>query len=201
MLIGMPRKQFDAPSSNSKHGHLVLGEIVGEMAFELGDLELSGYIPGVVGKITEAHGTYYYEHWGFDVTFETQVGRELSEFLINFHDRRDGFWVAWVSGAFAGSVAIDGSDAQGQGARLRWFIVAPQLQGRGIGRALLKNSIEFCRKAGHSRVILWTFEGLDAARCLYEEAGFRLAEEREVRQWGQNIREQMFELKLPALSG
>jgi len=90
MLIGMPCKQFDAPSSNSKHGHLVLGEIVGEMAFELGDLELSGYIPGVVGKITEAHGTYYYEHWGFDVTFETQVGRELSEFLIDFHDRRDG---------------------------------------------------------------------------------------------------------------
>ncbi len=178
-----------------------MGKRTGEMLSELSELEVSGYLPGVVGKITEAHGTYYYEHWGFDVTFETQVGRELSEFVINLHDRRDGFWVAWVAGAFAGSVAIDGSDAQGQGARLRWFIVAPQFQGRGIGRALLRNSIEFCRGAGHSRVFLWTFEGLEAARYLYEEVGFRLAEEREVRQWGQNIREQMFELKLSVLSG
>jgi hypothetical protein len=28
-----------------------------------------GYLPGVIGKVTEMHATYYYQHWGFDVFF------------------------------------------------------------------------------------------------------------------------------------
>ena len=40
-----------------------------------------------------------------------------------------------------------------------------------------------------------TFEGLDAARALYEGEGFRLCEEHVVNQWGQRITEQMFEIR------
>ncbi|NNG08385.1 MAG: GNAT family N-acetyltransferase, partial [Desulfobacteraceae bacterium] len=57
---------------------------------ELDGLELTGYYPGAVGKITEIHATYYSEHWGFDVSFETQVGREFSEFIKDFEENRDG---------------------------------------------------------------------------------------------------------------
>jgi len=46
--------------------------------FQLSEVKLTGYFPGVVGKITEQHAIYYYENWGFDVSFETQVGKELS---------------------------------------------------------------------------------------------------------------------------
>jgi hypothetical protein len=45
---------------------------------------MGGYFPGAVGKITELHAVYYHENWGFDISFETQVGRELSEFLRDF---------------------------------------------------------------------------------------------------------------------
>ena len=45
------------------------------------EIKFHGYYPGVVGKITEIHAVYYNEHWGFDVSFETQVARELSEFI------------------------------------------------------------------------------------------------------------------------
>ena len=44
-------------------------------------LEITGYFPGVIGRITETHAVYYHENWGFDASFETQVGRELSEFI------------------------------------------------------------------------------------------------------------------------
>ena len=54
------------------------------------DIKYLGYYPGVVGKIIESHAVYYYENWGFDVTFETQVGRELSEFVSKFDKNRDG---------------------------------------------------------------------------------------------------------------
>jgi GNAT superfamily N-acetyltransferase len=160
-------------------------------------IELHGYFPGVIGMITEAHAVYYHQHWGFDVSFETQVGRELSEFMAAFQDGHDGLWAATEGGRFAGSVAIDGREAHSEGARLRWFIVVPSCQGTGLGKSLLRRAVDFCRQKGFPRVYLWTFEGLEAARALYEGEGFRLCEEHAVDQWGQNITEQRFELDLP----
>jgi GNAT superfamily N-acetyltransferase len=163
---------------------------------KLQDVEIKGYYPGVVGKITELHAVYYHENWGFDVTFETQVGGELSEFVRQFDGKRDGLWVAVKQGEFAGAIAIDGVDAFGAGARLRWFIVAPQFQGSGIGKNLITQAIEFCRQKGFPKVYLWTFRGLEAARRLYETVDFRLSEESQIAQWGQTIVEQKFELSL-----
>jgi GNAT superfamily N-acetyltransferase len=157
-------------------------------------VEFTGYYPGVIGKITELHAVYYAEHWGFDVSFETQVGSELSQFFRDFHPQRDGFWAALVDRHFAGSVAIDGHNESSGGARLRWFIVEPDLQGIGIGKTLIRKAVDFCRTASYPRVFLWTFEGLGPARHLYENAGFRPAEEHPVEQWGARIIEQKFEL-------
>jgi GNAT superfamily N-acetyltransferase len=158
--------------------------------------ELTGYYPGVVGKVTEIHATYYYENWGFDVSFETQVGRELSEFIRNFEENRDGFWVSTINGELAGAIAIDGSEADEEGARLRWFIVPPKFQGRGIGGTLIKRAIDFCKEASFRKIFLWTFEGLDEARSLYEQEGFQLSQEHDAYQWGQKIKEQKFQLEL-----
>lgn len=160
------------------------------------DVELTGYYPGVLGKITELHAVYYHEHWEFDSSFETQVGMELCEFMSRFSIETDGFWAALVNGRFAGAVAIDGNQVNEEGARLRWFIVEPSLQGQGIGGTLIRTAIEFCRKAGHKQVFLWTFKGLDPARNLYERFGFRLVEEHDVDQWGTWIQEQKFILTL-----
>ncbi len=163
---------------------------------DLFEVQVMGYFPGVIGMITELHAIYYYENWGFDISFETQVGRELSEFMTDFQGGGDGFWAATINGEFAGSIVIDGRQAEKAGARLRWFIVDPGFQCHGIGSRLLKNAIDFCKKEGHSKLFLWTFEGLDEARSLYEQAGFRLCKEHHVNQWGQNIKEQLFELNL-----
>lgn len=162
----------------------------------LKETRFTGYYPGVIGKVTEIHAVYYYENWGFDVTFEAQVGRELSCFMENLREGRDYFRAAQVRMDFAGSIAIDGSSFGGEGARLRWYIVDPRHHGTGIGGLLLENAVEFCRYAGHKKIFLWTFEGLHSARRLYERVGFRLTEEHQVDQWGTTIREQKFELDL-----
>jgi GNAT superfamily N-acetyltransferase len=162
----------------------------------LKDIEIGGYYPGVVGKITELHAVYYHENWGFDVTFETQVGAELSEFVRRFDENRDGLWVATRRGEFAGAIAIDGTHASTEGARLRWFIVAPQFQKGGIGKNLILRAIAFCSQKGYPKIFLWTFKGLEDARRLYESQNFRLGEENQVAQWGQTIREQKYELEL-----
>jgi GNAT superfamily N-acetyltransferase len=157
---------------------------------------IAGYAPGVIGRITAAHALYYHTHWGFDVNFEAQVARELADFLLAFDPTRDGVWVALENSRFAGSIAIDGRQARTAGARLRWFIVVPEFQGTGIGFAMARRAVAFCRQQGYAKIFLWTFKGLDTARAIYEKLGFTLCEAHAVAQWGQFIHEQKFELKL-----
>ena len=158
------------------------------------DIEYRGYYPGVVGEITTAHAVYYYENWGFDVTFETEVGSELSDFVSKFDGSRDGLWVASSNREFAGAIAIDGHNAFTDGARLRWYIVLPDFQKKGIGKNLMQQALEFCKHKEYPKIYLWTFSGLQDARRIYETVGFQLCEENDVTQWGQNIKVQKFEL-------
>ncbi|MGC8605634.1 MAG: GNAT family N-acetyltransferase, partial [Desulfomonilaceae bacterium] len=116
------------------------------------------------------------------------------EFMGSFNPRISGFWTARMGNSFVGSIAIDGETFHTDGARLRWFIVQPDHSGKNLGKQLLAAAMEFCSSAGHNKVFLWTFRGLQCARSLYERIGFRLVEEREVAQWGGIIFEQKFEL-------
>ena len=160
------------------------------------EIKLSGYIPGAIGRIAELHGRYYHEHWGFDLFFEAKVATELSEFLCRFDEAHDGFWIARAKGKIVGSIAMDGIDLGIKEAHLRWFIVAPENQGQGIGKILLDEAIQFCKRTEFHRVYLWTFAGLDGARHLYEKWGFTLSDHHEGNQWGKTVNEQMFTLIL-----
>jgi GNAT superfamily N-acetyltransferase len=155
-----------------------------------------GYIPGSIGRIAELHGAYYHEHWGFGSFFEAKVASELAEFIGRYDDTRDGFWTALLGRHIEGSIAIDGIHAEDMGAHLRWFIVSPSLHGRGIGSQLIAAATDFCRTRGYKRTYLWTFEGLDEARHLYEKNGFMLIEQRMGMMWGAELNEQRFELHL-----
>jgi len=152
------------------------------------------YIPGSIGRVAELHGTYYHEHWDFSVFFEAKVATELSEFLGRYDEKRDGFWTASLKSRVEGSITIDGIHAEKEGAHLRWFIISDILRGRGIGNQLIKEALKFCRNKGYKRVYLWTFEGLKAARHLYEKSGFELVEQRKGIQWGTEVNEQRYEM-------
>lgn len=155
---------------------------------------VEGYVSGAIGRVTELHGDYYGREWGFPQAFEARVATELGEFLGRYDLLGDLLLLAVVDGRIEGSVAIDGRDASGEGAHLRWFIVSPLFRGRGIGSQLLRRALDFCRLRGCEHVHLWTFEGLAVARALYERAGFRLVEERIGARWGTMVNEQRFRL-------
>ena len=164
---------------------------------DMGDVDiLSGYFPGAIGRVVELHGAYYHTHWRFGAFFEAKVARELAEFFGRYDPRRDGFWTASVSGRVEGSITIDGAHAGDDGAHLRWFIMSDALRGKGVGNRLIRRALDFCRSNEYRRVYLWTFEGLHAARHLYERAGFQLVEQHRGTQWGAEVAEQRFELSL-----
>ncbi len=157
---------------------------------------IRGYIPGSIGRVAEMHGTYYHRHWDFGLFFEAMVATDLATILSRYNEQRDGFLTAVVKGSIEGSIVIDGANAVAEGAHLRMFIVSDALRGKGVGNQLLDAAIDFCRSAGHGRVCLWTFEGLNAARHLYEKYGFRLVDQQKGARWGLEVNEQRFELIL-----
>jgi ribosomal protein S18 acetylase RimI-like enzyme len=57
-------------------------------------------------------------------------------------------------------------------AYLEELYVAPELRGRGLGRALLEAAMEHSRQRGAAHIDLGTSEDDVAARALYESAGF-----------------------------
>ncbi len=158
-----------------------------------------GYLPGSIGRVSELHGAYYHDHWGFGLFFEAKVAVELSEFLKRHDENRDGFWTVSADGRVEGSISIDGVHAESEGAHLRWFIMSDALRGKGAGNRLIDTAMGFCRRNGYGKIFLWSFEGLDAARHLYEKAGFKLIEEHRGVRWGTEVNEQRFECSLAAL--
>jgi hypothetical protein len=63
---------------------------------------------------------------------------------------------------------------------------------------LLQRAKDFVDARHYRRTVLHAFEGLDAARRLYEDAGFRLMDEAPGAQWGRVVNEQRFERFFPA---
>ena len=100
-----------------------------------------------------------------------------------------------MNGRVEGSVVIDGIHAENKGAHLRWLIISDALRGKGVGRKLINRAIYFCKNKGYKKVYLWTFEGLNAARHLYENEGFKLIKQQNGVQWGATVNEQYFELR------
>lgn len=157
--------------------------------------EQTGYIPGIIGRIAELHALYYSRNWHFSHYFEAKVASELSDFVSQYDEERDCIWSLSVDGVIEGAVAIDSSSEAEGIAHLRWFIISDRIRGSGAGNLLMERAMSFCSQKGFEKVYLWTFQGLDAARHLYEKFGFSLKKAFEGDQWGTTVTEQYFEIE------
>jgi len=157
---------------------------------------ITGYIPGVIGRVAELHAHYYSRHWNFDHFFEAKVASELSNFINNYNEAEDCIWSLFRNGNIEGSITIDSSSEVENIGHLRWFIISDSLKGSGAGNLLIKQAMSFCTNKKFKKVYLWTFQGLDSARHLYEKFGFSLVEELKGNQWGATVIEQRFDVTI-----
>lgn len=143
-----------------------------------------GYRPGAIGATLALHMDYYGPHWTFGAPFEATLACELGAFIARFDAGRDLFLTAFdASGTLIGTITVDGLDAAGDGARVRWFVVASRARGTGLGKRLMERAMRFVDDRGYAQTFLTTFAGLDAARALYERHGFRLVSETDPDPW------------------
>ena len=152
----------------------------------------SGYRAGLIGRITHMHMAYYAPFAGFGQRFESVVAGGLSSFCDRLHHPNNQIWLAIQDQQIVGSVAIDGEDLGNNTAHLRWFIMDDRVRGQGVGGQLLTQALQFVDAKEFEETQLWTFNGLHAARHLYESNGFKLAEENLGSQWSTEIMEQRF---------
>jgi len=153
--------------------------------------------PGDLGWVVSWHGAYYAEEYGWDGSFEALVAGVAKEFIEQFDPAREACWVAEIDGRRVGSVCLVKKSASV--AKLRLLIVDPEARGHGIGRRLVAECVAFARRAGYRRITLWTNSILDAARHLYEQAGFvRVEVGPTERAFGQDLVFETWELDLKA---
>jgi len=151
-------------------------------------------VPGDLGWVVQRHGALYAAEYGWDASFEALVAGIVADYAARDDHRGEAVWIAELSGEPAGCVFCVRKTAAT--AQLRLLLVEPRARGLGMGGRLVAECVSFARRSGYREIVLWTNDVLDAARRIYQRAGFQLVSSQPHHAFGHDLVEQDWRLPL-----
>jgi GNAT superfamily N-acetyltransferase len=139
--------------------------------------------------VVRRHVDLYARDEGFDVRFEAAVARLVAGHVSEPHAHDRG-WIAEGDEGRRGCLFCMHEDDET--ARLRLFLVEPEVRGAGLGRRLLDAALAHARATGHARLVVSTYDSHRAACRLYTAAGFARRAGRPVQAYGRDLLEVAF---------
>jgi len=149
---------------------------------------------GDMGWVVHRHGVIYAKEYGYDECFEALVAEIVAGFIKNFDAKRERCWIAERDGEVVGSIFLVKKSRTV--AKLRLLLVEPSARGLGIGDRLISECVQFARRVGFTKIVLWTQSELHAAHHLYEKAGFKRFPQEAHRSWGKDVIGETWQLSL-----
>jgi ribosomal protein S18 acetylase RimI-like enzyme len=151
--------------------------------------------PGDADAIVALHDRVYRTEYGRNEQFVAAVDTAVRSAVQSGWPAHSGaVWLIDDGDRLVGSLGLT-VECPGTG-RVRWFVFAPELRGRGLGAALIDELVAEARAAGLQRLELETFSALTAAARIYRRVGFEVVWERPLDTWGPPITYQRYELRL-----
>jgi DNA-binding MarR family transcriptional regulator/GNAT superfamily N-acetyltransferase len=186
-------------TTKEEHGQLVKAMDIIEQIFtgekpQSKMFTLRSHRPGDIGYITYRHAMFYSQTYGFDATFDAYVASGLSQFVMQYDPQKEHLWVIEEDTTPVGSIAIVNTGKAV--AQLRWFLIEPHARGNGLGKKLLHEAVEFCKRQNYQKIILWTLSNLYSALQLYKKFGFQVQTTKTHQIWGQKLTEELWEIEL-----
>ena len=150
--------------------------------------------PGDFGWMVKRHAEIYFREYGWTEPFEGLCAQIIADFANKHDPKRERCWIAEMDGENVGCVFV--AQDSPTVARLRLLLVDPKARGLGLGAHLVDECIRFARRAGYSKMTLWTHSVLTAARHIYQKAGFKLTRSERRKSWGQPVVSEYWDLDL-----
>lgn len=156
------------------------------------DVTLRRFAPTDMQWLVARHQDIYAQEAGFDGSFGTQVADIVHSFCASHDPVCERGWMAVSGKERLGTVFC--MKKTEDTAQLRLFLLTPKARGKGLGKRLLRDCMEFARGAGYRGMMLKTHESHRTACALYQAFGWQLQDSRAVRNYGQDLVEQTWSL-------
>lgn len=158
------------------------------------EISIRVFMPSDTAWLVRKHDELYARDEGFDGTFGPLVKKILDDFNANHDPARERGWIATHGDQRLGSIfcVSEGPTT----AKLRLFLLTPDVRGRGLGKHLLQTCMGFARDSGYRDMRLWTHESHRAACGLYRASGWQLVSSRPVHSFGVDLVEQSWHIDL-----